>query len=61
VLVPPQDPVALAAGIERALSLDCDAAEVSSAFVAGDWDQSARCLHASLAAACDGRAFAHAA
>ncbi len=53
VLVKSRDPRALAVAIEDALSHAYDAAAVSAALDAPDWEKSAQRLHASLNAACE--------
>ena len=55
-LVRPGDPPALAVALEEALSRPYDPEVVSAALDAADWRSSARRLHASLVAACAGRA-----
>jgi teichuronic acid biosynthesis glycosyltransferase TuaC len=55
ILVPPRNPPALAAALDRALAHSFDPATVSAALSAPDWQESALRLHESLALACEGR------
>jgi glycosyltransferase involved in cell wall biosynthesis len=54
-LVPPKDPEALARALGRALGTPYDAAAVSLALSAPDWEGSARALYGSLVLACEHR------
>jgi teichuronic acid biosynthesis glycosyltransferase TuaC len=56
ILVQPRDPDALATGLDAALSEEYDPDAVSVSLDAPDWAESARLLHASLAAALETRA-----
>lgn len=55
-LVPPRDPPALAAALERALAVPYDPADVARLGARGGWDASAAALHAVLVAATEAAA-----